>query len=67
MNYEQEQTHLPDVQVKQNVKKGYADIVRRSSKKKFLPSFLQCCNTKQIVIDVSKKIGYSEEETQECS
>jgi arsenite methyltransferase len=51
-------------QVKQNVKKGYADIVKRSNKKKFLPTFLQCCDPKTLVVDVSKKIGYSDEELQ---
>ena len=49
-------------QIKQNVKKGYADIVRRNTKKSFLPKFLQCCDTKAFVADVSKKIGYSEAE-----
>ena len=49
-------------QIKQNVKKGYADIVKRNTKKSFLPKFLQCCDTKAFVADVSKKIGYSEAE-----
>lgn len=49
-------------QFKQNVKKGYADIVKRNTKNKFLPSFLQCCDPKLFVEDVSKKIGYTDEE-----
>lgn len=49
-------------QIKQNVKKGYADIVTRNTKKSFLPSFLLCCDPKEMVADVSKKIGYSDEE-----
>lgn len=53
---------MNDEQIKQNVKKGYADIVRRNTKKNFLPKFLQCCDTKAFVADVSKKIGYSEAE-----
>lgn len=51
-------------QVKQNVKKGYAEIVKRSNKKSLLPTFLQCCDPKTLVVDVSKKIGYSDEELQ---
>ena len=51
-------------QVKQNVKKGYAEIVKRSNKKNLLPTFLQCCDPKTLVVDVSKKIGYSDEELQ---
>lgn len=49
-------------QIRQNVKRGYADIVKRSTKKSFLPSFLQCCDPKEMVTNVSKEIGYSEEE-----
>ncbi len=49
-------------QVKQNVKKGYAELVNRKTKKSFLPSFFQCCDTKAFVEDVSKKLGYSDEE-----
>ncbi|HLF52924.1 arsenite methyltransferase [Flavobacterium sp.] len=49
-------------QIKQNVKKGYADILTRNTKKSFLPSFLQCCDPKEMVANVSNKIGYSDEE-----
>jgi SAM-dependent methyltransferase len=49
-------------QIKQNVKSGYADIVKRNTKKSFLPSIFQCCDPKEIATDISKKIGYSEEE-----
>jgi SAM-dependent methyltransferase len=49
-------------QFQNNVKKGYADIVKRNTKKSFLPKFFQCCDTKEIAIDIGKKIGYTEEE-----
>jgi SAM-dependent methyltransferase len=49
-------------QIQENVKIGYAAIVRRTTKKSFLPSFFQCCDTKEIATDIGKKIGYSEEE-----
>jgi len=49
-------------QIKQNVKSGYVDIVKRNTKKSFLPNIFQCCDPKQIASDIGKKIGYSEEE-----
>ncbi len=48
--------------IKQNVKNGYADIVKRNTKKSFLPKIFQCCDPKEIASDIGKKIGYSEEE-----
>jgi arsenite methyltransferase len=48
--------------IQQNVKSGYADIVKRNTKKSFLPNFFQCCDPKAIASDIGKKIGYSEEE-----
>jgi len=45
-----------------NVKSGYADIVKRKTQKSFLPKFFQCCDPKEIATDIGKKIGYSEEE-----
>jgi SAM-dependent methyltransferase len=49
-------------QIKQNVKSGYADIVKRNTKKSFLPNIFQCCDPKEIATDIGKKIGYSEDE-----
>lgn len=49
-------------QIQKNVKTGYADIVKRNTKKSFLPNIFQCCDPKEIAIDIGKKIGYSEEE-----
>ena len=49
-------------QIKNNVKNGYADIVKRNTKKSFLPGIFQCCNAKEIATDIGRKIGYSEEE-----
>ncbi len=49
-------------QIQKNVKRGYADIVRRNTKKSFLPSIFQCCDPKGMATDIGKKIGYSEEE-----
>ncbi len=49
-------------QIQKNVKSGYADIVKRSTKKSFLPHFFQCCDPKKMATDIGKKIGYSDEE-----
>jgi arsenite methyltransferase len=53
---------MENKQMQKNVKSGYADIVRRNTKKSFLPNFLQCCDPTEIAADIGKKIGYSEEE-----
>ena len=49
-------------EIQKNVKSGYADIVKRNTKKSFLPNIFQCCDPKEIASDIGKKIGYSEEE-----
>ena len=49
-------------QIQKNVKSGYADIVKRNTKKSFLPNIFQCCDPKEIATNIGKKIGYSEEE-----
>jgi arsenite methyltransferase len=49
-------------QIQQNVKSGYASIVKRKTKKSILPTIFQCCDPKEIANDIGKKIGYSEEE-----
>jgi arsenite methyltransferase len=48
--------------IQKNVKSGYANIVKRNTKKSFLPNIFQCCDPKEIATDIGKKIGYSEEE-----
>ncbi|MBK8878381.1 MAG: arsenite methyltransferase [Haliscomenobacter sp.] len=48
--------------IQQNVKSGYAAIVKRNTKKSFLSNFFQCCDPKEIATEIGKKIGYSEEE-----
>jgi arsenite methyltransferase len=48
--------------IQKNVKSGYASIVKRKTKKSFLPNIFQCCDPKGIATDIGKKIGYSEEE-----
>lgn len=48
--------------IQKNVKSGYASIVKRNTKKSFLPNIFQCCDPKEIATDIGKKIGYSEEE-----
>lgn len=53
---------MDNKQIQNNVKSGYAEIVKRNTKKSFLPNFLQCCDPKEIATDIGKKIGYSEEE-----
>jgi arsenite methyltransferase len=49
-------------QIQKNVKSGYADIVKRTTKKPFLSNIFQCCDPKAIATDIGKKIGYSEED-----
>lgn len=49
-------------QIQKNVKSGYANIVKRNTKKSFLPNIFQCCDPKEIASDIGKKIGYSDEE-----
>lgn len=49
-------------QTKENVKSGYADIVKRNTKKAFLTNMFQCCDPKEMAADIGKKIGYSEAE-----
>jgi arsenite methyltransferase len=53
---------MNNVQIQKNVKSGYADIVKRGTKKPFLSNFFQCCDPKAIASDIGKKIGYSEED-----
>ena len=53
---------MDNEQIQKNVKSGYADIVKRNTKKSFLPNIFQCCDPKEIATDIGKKIGYSEEE-----
>lgn len=53
---------MDNKQIQKNVKSGYADIVKRNTKKTFLPNIFQCCDPKEIANDIGKKIGYSEEE-----
>jgi arsenite methyltransferase len=48
--------------IQKNVKSGYANILKRNTKKSFLPNIFQCCDPKEIATDIGKKIGYSEEE-----
>ena len=49
-------------QIQKNVKSGYAEIVKRSTKKSLLSTVFKCCDPKEIATDIGKKIGYSEEE-----
>lgn len=53
---------MDNEQIQKNVKSGYADIVKRNTKKSLLPKMFQCCDPKEIASDIGKKIGYSEEE-----
>lgn len=53
---------MSNKQIQENVKSGYADIVKRNTKKTFLLNIFQCCDPKEIANDIGKKIGYSEEE-----
>ncbi len=53
---------MDNEQIQKNVKTGYADIVKRNTKKSFLANVFQCCDPKVMAADIGKKIGYSEEE-----
>lgn len=53
---------MDNEQIQKNVKSGYAAILKRSNKAKFIPSFLGCCDIKAIVKDISQSIGYTDEE-----
>lgn len=53
---------MDNEQIQKNVKSGYADIVKRSTKKSFLPNIFQCCDPKAIATDIGRKIGYSEDD-----
>jgi len=45
-----------------NVKKGYAEIVKRRTQKSFFPKLFQCCDPKDIAAYIGIEIGYSETE-----
>jgi arsenite methyltransferase len=49
-------------QIQSNVKRGYANIVKRNTKKTFLSKMFQCCDPKEMATEIGKKIGYSEDE-----
>ncbi|MBK6949242.1 MAG: arsenite methyltransferase [Haliscomenobacter sp.] len=53
---------MDNEQIQKNVKSSYADIVKRNTKKSFLPKIFQCCDPREMASDIGKKIGYSEEE-----
>jgi SAM-dependent methyltransferase len=48
--------------IQKNVKSGYANILKRNTRKSFLPNIFQCCDPKEIATNIGKKIGYSEDE-----
>ncbi|MBK8517079.1 MAG: arsenite methyltransferase [Saprospiraceae bacterium] len=49
-------------EVQNNVKRGYAEIVKRNTKKSFLPNIFQCCDPRGMATEIGKIIGYSEDE-----
>lgn len=49
-------------QILDNVKTGYAGILKRSTKKNYLCNFFGCCDPVDIANEIGKKIGYSEAE-----
>jgi arsenite methyltransferase len=56
---------MDNQQIQQHVKVGYASIVKRNTKKSFLPKVFQCCDPREVAADIGKKIGYSEAELQQ--
>lgn len=53
---------MDNYQIQENVKSGYADIVKRSNRAKLIPSFFSCCDIKGMVKEISHNIGYTDEE-----
>ena len=53
---------MDNEQIKQSVKSGYSDILKRKTKKSFLSNFFQCCDPNEIATDIGKKIGYSDDD-----
>jgi len=53
---------MESTKTKLNVKKGYANIVKRNTKKGFFPSLFTCCDVKEAANIIGEKIGYSEEQ-----
>jgi arsenite methyltransferase len=53
---------MENQKIQENVKSGYADIVKRNTKKSIIRNLFKCCDPKEIATDIGKKIGYSEEE-----
>jgi len=53
---------MSNQQIQENVKSGYADILKRYTKKSFLSNVFQCCDPQEIANEIGEKVGYSEEE-----
>jgi arsenite methyltransferase len=53
-------------QHKENVKKGYAGIVKRHKRKSLLPKFMQCCDHQEVSHTIGLKIGYTEAQLMEA-
>jgi len=49
-------------QFKENVKSGYATILKNVTEKSITSPLFQCCNPKDITKEVGRKIGYSDEQ-----
>lgn len=52
-------------EIKNNVKSGYAEMLKSRTNKSFLSKFVTCCDLDSMVSDISKDIGYSESELEE--
>ncbi len=52
-------------QIQKNVKKGYADVVKRNTSKPLLSNLFSCCDPREVADTIGKKIGYTEEELQD--
>lgn len=53
---------MKNEELQKNVKAGYADIVKRTTKKSLLPKLFQCCDPKEMATAIGQKIGYSDED-----
>lgn len=48
--------------MKEEIKNGYAKIVKRKTQKSIIPNMFQCCDPKEVARSIGEKIGYREEE-----
>ena len=48
--------------LKDNVKTGYADILKRNTNKSVLSKFFKCCDPSEVAQEIAQEIGYTKDE-----